>query len=456
MSGWTNVTSLKVQGEGSGSTLIASYAINFANTRGIPIEMTGIGFTGATVNLRGSVRSASIHHNAFTMTTFGDCITLTGDGGGNADHPYGVVFLNTFDGCRGLVYGDAGGLNENNSQHALWAQEQTIGSVGTADNGAVTFEGNTYNTDHFGNAVDSNTGGRYIFRWNTVNNSGAGSNEGFYLEAHSVQSIHRSAQRWEIYNNLLANTGGSIYYPFRLRGGTGVVFNNKITGTWTNYGIGLDNVRSISDASGTHNGANNAAALSNSTTNFTLTDCNVGGIIYNRTDGSKGTITGLDATTVTATISGGSENDWDSGDSYQCIRSSLATPGMCDGDSLWDSNEDSTGYLCRDQIGAGHDSTQWEDNPPGANTQTKDPAYAWGNTKGDGSSIGFEVIAGSDHLQLNRDLYNSQKVGYSSATCPHPLTGLTGSCDTATAGTSGYNVTTGSIRGVTSMGVSKK
>jgi hypothetical protein len=42
----------------------------------------------------------------------------------------------------------------------------------------------------------------------------------------------------------------------------------------------------------------------------------VGYRIYNTTDGSNGSITANTATTVTATLAGGTENDWDTGDAY--------------------------------------------------------------------------------------------------------------------------------------------
>lgn len=66
---------------------------------------------------------------------------------------------------------------------------------------------------------------------------------------------------------------------------------------------------------GTHTGSSNAATLSDSTRSWT-TDIYVGKTIYNLTDGSSGTITANTSNTITATLSGGSENDWDSGDVY--------------------------------------------------------------------------------------------------------------------------------------------
>jgi len=71
----------------------------------------------------------------------------------------------------------------------------------------------------------------------------------------------------------------------------------------------------ISDETGTHDGGNDVAVLTDSTrkwgTNFL-----VGLTVENLTDGSSGTITANTQTTITATLGGGTENDWDDGDTY--------------------------------------------------------------------------------------------------------------------------------------------
>jgi hypothetical protein len=59
----------------------------------------------------------------------------------------------------------------------------------------------------------------------------------------------------------------------------------------------------------------NAAFMTDSGEAFTTNEF-VGWTIYNITDGSSGVITANTATTVTATLSGGTDNDWDSGDKY--------------------------------------------------------------------------------------------------------------------------------------------
>ena len=68
----------------------------------------------------------------------------------------------------------------------------------------------------------------------------------------------------------------------------------------------------------THDGAANAATLTDSTRSFPTSGAKsiIGGTIYNVTDGSSGAITAATATTVIATLSGGTDNDWDVGDTY--------------------------------------------------------------------------------------------------------------------------------------------
>ena len=66
---------------------------------------------------------------------------------------------------------------------------------------------------------------------------------------------------------------------------------------------------------GQHDGANDASVLTDSGESWT-TDEWVGYTIYNTTDGSQGLITANTGTTITATLHGGTENDWDTNDNY--------------------------------------------------------------------------------------------------------------------------------------------
>jgi len=67
--------------------------------------------------------------------------------------------------------------------------------------------------------------------------------------------------------------------------------------------------------SGSHDGDNNVSILTDSGESWAVNQL-VNRTISNTTDGSSGTITANTATTVTATLSGGTDNDWDTNDNY--------------------------------------------------------------------------------------------------------------------------------------------
>ena len=66
---------------------------------------------------------------------------------------------------------------------------------------------------------------------------------------------------------------------------------------------------------GEHDGGDGGAALTDSGRSWTVSEL-VGFTVYNKTDGSSGTITANTATTITATLTGGTDDDWDDDDEY--------------------------------------------------------------------------------------------------------------------------------------------
>lgn len=67
------------------------------------------------------------------------------------------------------------------------------------------------------------------------------------------------------------------------------------------------------DVDGVHDGGANQSLFTDSGESFPV-DAFIGLTIFNVTDGSSGTITDNDGTTVTATLSGGTDDDWDNSD----------------------------------------------------------------------------------------------------------------------------------------------
>lgn len=81
--------------------------------------------------------------------------------------------------------------------------------------------------------------------------------------------------------------------------------------------LNIDNIiAKVLDLTSTHTGGTNAVVMTDSTQAFTV-DALIGYTIVNDTDGSSGVITDNDLTTVTvASLSGGGDNQWESGDTY--------------------------------------------------------------------------------------------------------------------------------------------
>ena len=70
---------------------------------------------------------------------------------------------------------------------------------------------------------------------------------------------------------------------------------------------------------GDHDGTDGASVLTDSTNNFGGDDTLNGMTVVNLTDGSEGVITANTATTITATLAGGTDDDWDEGDEYHVV-----------------------------------------------------------------------------------------------------------------------------------------
>lgn len=73
---------------------------------------------------------------------------------------------------------------------------------------------------------------------------------------------------------------------------------------------------------GTHKGADDASVLSDSGADFMScgVDPDVGQLVLNDTDGSEGVVTAVTEDTVTCTLAGGTDNDWDNGDTYIILK----------------------------------------------------------------------------------------------------------------------------------------
>lgn len=137
----------------------------------------------------------------------------------------GCRFENIYNGSGVVVYGVSTGSGEN-VINTFWDTYPTMdelkNNLGT-DN-AVYIE-DCYFTKGW-HAVASNEGGRYVFRYNTMEDpDGTGQS----VDTHGLEyQSKRGTRSVEIYNNTLTNSYAH-YANIWLRGGDGVVFNNTMT-----------------------------------------------------------------------------------------------------------------------------------------------------------------------------------------------------------------------------------
>jgi len=75
-------------------------------------------------------------------------------------------------------------------------------------------------------------------------------------------------------------------------------------------------VNELQRNSGTHTAADGQAAMTDSTLVGVVADELIGMWIRNNTDNSMGPITDNTATVITATLAGGTQNDWDTGEAW--------------------------------------------------------------------------------------------------------------------------------------------
>ncbi len=194
---------------------ITEIGFNLSNDNGVGIDVRGIGWRIDNCQFDNGISSTIEGVNVRGRTS-------------NGRSPIGVIDHCEFNNIRILITGDASLM-----ANSIWNEPLELGT-----NNAAFIENCTFTFTKFGNAIDANYGGRYVFRYNVLNDT--------YIEAHSVQGNNRASRSWEIYNNTLNKVSQGMWAPFFLRGGTGVVFNNTITGYWSSGpSVVLDNRRSF-------------------------------------------------------------------------------------------------------------------------------------------------------------------------------------------------------------------
>lgn len=232
---------ITLMGNGSINTKVTWNTTGFAIIATGTWRITGMGFAKGSsgsgiVSIPVDTSSVGwrVDHCDFTSSsTYGESILIFG---APTVTGYGLADNNTHTNMRAvLIYGN----DCSPSGDKEWAR---VLSLGTAN--AVYVEDSTITNTISQNGYeefDLNCGGRIVFRYNTVNS--------FNFGIHSVQGGNRAARSWEIYNNKFI--AGSLF-PWvvgHVRGGSGVIFNNTVAGSFGSNVFLLDNVRSCESRS---------------------------------------------------------------------------------------------------------------------------------------------------------------------------------------------------------------
>lgn len=144
---------------------------------------------------------------------------------------------------------------------------------------------------------------------------GVGGSVPYLLDMHEKTGWHRIELMQARYTKPKALL---IYYGYLNSFNYGVnSWNNELVAqSMARYNLLVFGSSIVRYESGSHTGSNDASVLTDSTKNWVANEL-VGLTITNTSDGSSGAITANTETTVTATLSGGTENDWDTSDAYE-------------------------------------------------------------------------------------------------------------------------------------------
>ncbi len=381
--------------------------IQISNTTGSFTRVSGFEFIGgATRNALSRVIQSGgaaggpswrVDHNKFNQVK----AQAIGEAGPSA-YSFGVIDNNIFIVVGGYFsfelnparwpFGTSTVANGDGS----WASASTLG---LATSGWY-IEDNTFTTvSPAVNTIlmDGQNGARYVWRYNNVSDG--------VLASHGTETPNRQRgmRQYEIYGNTWTKSGPGTHMA-NIRSGTGMIWGNTITGTYTSLGT-LNNFRSWEPhyqwgqcgaqsswdvniggihESGTHTGADGATILQDTTKTWT-TDQWEGYTVKNLATGRSSAIDENTANTLephpgVAPFVSPTAMVFNFGNSYEIRRA----------------------YPCMDMIGWTGGSLV-TGTPPvvpsGWNNQTLEPLYSWDNS-------GYTLFSQASQVQSGREFYN--------------------------------------------------
>jgi hypothetical protein len=408
---------------------------------GKPFRLTGFTFAtspaligagqkfSAVVAVNGSSKAVRVDHNDFaTDTVSGRGILTSGFLYGVIDHNHfapGVtqaltIFHETWDGHDG--------------GNGSWAAPLALGSEK-----AIFLEDNDIES---GLVTDAFDGARFVVRHNTI------ATALIPVQNHGIEGATRSGLSLEVYDNQVSlQAQESLMY---LRGGTGVFFNNTITGAGDAGSLGsLLNFRSLDiNGYGACDGAGHYDL--NDVTDDATTPGGAGDGVFEA--GTHAGVQMIETVSDPATLTAGAAwtpnqwvgyslrnvtKDWGSEIATNTATTITTKPSVHIGDGRVPPHEWDPGdqfevrrvEACIDQIGRGPGVLLTGYNPPdgtgvtplGWPGESSEPLYSWNNTINGTAQNGMSPA--SSVIRENRDYFVGQmRPGYTPYEYPHPLT----------------------------------
>lgn len=462
---WTTAVNLNkavtFEGVGIGQTVVVdntpvtgSFAFNITVNPGGLTRVTNMTFEGGTIG--------PDLYNDSTITITGTSkqwriddvrVHLTRKAGIYVYASGGVIDHSTFD-FSGWYVGIYGYNGDGAWGDLSWAEPSNLGS-----NQAFYVEDNLFeviprpSSTGEAIAIDGWIGERVVFRHNILYN--------MVMSNHGTESSGRSrgARTYEFYDNTFQYDAGYTSDAIAIRSGTGVIFDNTVTGNYQNItrvsnyrdfapfdpwgqcdgtgpfdvndGITYDSGTYTSSVSNNVSPITGTAVLTSVGKNWTLNQW-VGYTVWNTTTGKRSIIVSNTQNTITATTDDSFNNEhlyWDPGDGFSIMKA----------------------WVCIDQVGRGQgvSLSNYAPTPVGWPNQAQEPTYIWGNTL----NGALDTPSSDSHIQVGRDIYvntpvtcdavnqtytftyneadtkgnltgNTKTWVYTPYPYPHPLTGL--------------------------------
>jgi hypothetical protein len=235
---------IKVQGQGIGVTTVSGLSFRVTVTAKADFRITGLS-VGCGTNWRidapertTGIKGWRIDNVAWSCASCGQNIAVQVYG-----ITWGLIDSSTFNNMGNAIF--LSGYAANTDEVNPWPPDGNPGMGGynwllplnLGSDEAVYVENNVFtlaNSCYYG-VGDMYYGSKMVFRYNTVTNA--------YWQNHAARGYERGGSRGaEIYNNDFNAVDPAWYRAIHMRSGTGVVFNNRVRGSFSTMQV--DNQRS--------------------------------------------------------------------------------------------------------------------------------------------------------------------------------------------------------------------